>query len=61
LNALIGAEFEIQGIKFRGMAECAPCYWMDRAFAPGAEQFLQNRGGLRAQILTDGVLRVDEL
>ena len=59
LNELIGKEFEIQGVTFRGMAECAPCYWMDQAFAPGAEQFLKNRGGLRAQILSSGKLRVE--
>jgi len=59
LNLLIGQEFEIQGVKFRGMAECSPCHWMDTAFAPGAKNFLTNRGGLRAQILTDGLLRVD--
>lgn len=59
LNALVGQEFEIQGVKFRGTAECAPCHWMDEAFAPGAEHFLQNRGGLRAQILTNGILRVE--
>jgi MOSC domain-containing protein YiiM len=59
LNALVGHEFEIQGVKFRGTAECAPCHWMDEAFAPGAEHFLQNRGGLRAQILTNGILRVE--
>lgn len=58
LNALVGEEFEIQAVRFRGMAECSPCYWMDQAFAPGAEKFLQNRGGLRAQILSDGILRV---
>jgi MOSC domain-containing protein YiiM len=60
LNALIGAEFEIQGVRFKGMAECSPCYWMDEAFHPGAEAALKNHGGLRAKILTDGVLRVDE-
>ncbi|MDE3069046.1 MAG: molybdenum cofactor biosysynthesis protein [Verrucomicrobiota bacterium] len=60
LNSLIGAEFDIQGVKFHGMAHCAPCHWMDEAFAPGAEHFLQNRGGLRAQILTDGTLCVDK-
>lgn len=59
LNALVGQEFEIQGVKFRGMAECSPCHWMDRAFAPGAEHFLQKRGGLRAKVLTDGKLRVE--
>lgn len=58
LNALVGKEFEIQGVRFEGMEECRPCYWMDQAFAPGAEQFLKGRGGLRARILSDGILRV---
>ena len=58
LNTLIGKEFEIQGVRFEGAAECSPCFWMDRAFAPGAEDALEGRGGLRARILTDGVLRV---
>jgi MOSC domain-containing protein YiiM len=59
LNSLIGQEFEVQGIAFAGTAECAPCYWMNSALGPGAERFLQGRGGLRARILTDGILRVD--
>lgn len=54
LNALIGEEFEIQGVHFRGIEECKPCYWMDQAFAPGAEQFLRGQGGLRAVILNHG-------
>ena len=61
LNALIGREFEVQGIRFKGTAHCAPCHWMDHAFGPGAEHFLQNRGGLRAKILTSGTLRVDRV
>lgn len=59
LNLLAGREFSVQGVSFLGMELCAPCYWMDQAFAPGAEQFLKDRGGLRAQILTDGKLYVD--
>ena len=59
LNSLVGKEFAVQGVKFRGMAECSPCHWMDQAFAPGAEHFLQQRGGLRAQILSDGKLCVE--
>jgi MOSC domain-containing protein YiiM len=58
LNALIGQEFELQGVRFLGVESCKPCYWMDQAFCPGAEAALQGRGGLRAKILTDGVLRV---
>jgi MOSC domain-containing protein YiiM len=59
LAKLIGHEFEIQGLRFRGHSECTPCYWMDRAFCPGTEAALQGRGGLRAQILSDGFLSVD--
>jgi MOSC domain-containing protein YiiM len=59
LNALIGVEFDVQGVRFAGVRECAPCYWMDQAFAPGAEAWLKGRGGLRARILTSGWLKVD--
>jgi MOSC domain-containing protein YiiM len=57
LAKLIGQEFEVQGVRFHGMGECRPCYWMDQAIAPGAEEFLKGRGGLRARILSDGILR----
>ena len=60
LNALIGMEFELQGVRFLGTQESAPCHWMNTAFAEGAEEALKGRGGLRAKILTDGVLRVDQ-
>ena len=56
LNELIGQDFEVQGVRFHGMEECRPCYWMDRAIAPGAEEFLKGSGGLRAKILTNGKL-----
>ena len=59
LNTLVGVEFEIQGVRFAGEAECSPCYRMDQAIAPGAEAFLKGRGGLRARILSDGVLSID--
>lgn len=58
LNSLIGKEFELQGTRFLGTGECTPCYWMDQAFAPGAEEALKGHGGLRAKILSDGVIRV---
>jgi hypothetical protein len=59
LNALIGEEFEIQGIRFLGTEEAKPCFWMDQALCPGAEEFLKGRGGLRAKILDNGLLRRD--
>ena len=60
LMELIGADFELQGVRFRGTAHCTPCYWMDTAFAPGTEKFLAGRGGLRARILTNGTISVGE-
>ena len=60
LMELIGADFELQGVRFHGTAHCKPCSWMNIAFAPGAEQFLADRGGLRARILSDGQIRVGE-
>jgi MOSC domain-containing protein YiiM len=58
LRDLIGANFDLQGVRFAGVEECRPCFWMDQAFAPGAENFLRGRGGLRARILSDGPIRV---
>jgi len=59
LNELIGREFEIQGLRFLGTEESRPCFWMNEAFAPGSEQALLGKGGLRAKILVGGVLRVE--
>ncbi len=57
LKTLIGVSFELQNVQFEGIEECRPCYWMDRALRPGAEEWLKGRGGLRARILTNGWLR----
>ena len=57
LNELIGREFELQSVWFRGAEECRPCYWMNEAVGPGAEAWLKGRGGLWARILTDGILQ----
>jgi MOSC domain-containing protein YiiM len=57
LNALIGQEFELQGVRFFGVVEASPCYWMEQAFGQGAEAALEGRGGLRAKVLTSGRLR----
>ena len=59
LNSLAGKRFSVQDVDFEGVYECKPCYWMNQAIAPGAEEALRGRGGLRARILTDGILRTD--
>ena len=57
LNSLIAAEFEVQGVRFIGTEEAKPCLWMDHAVSEGAEKALRGRGGLRAKILSGGVIQ----
>ena len=57
VRSQISLRIALAELRFQGMEECRPCYWMDRAIAPGAHEFLKGRGGLRAKILTDGQLR----
>lgn len=57
LNALVGKQFEVQGIGFEGVEESKPCHWMNSALGAGAEEWLRGRAGLRCRILSDGVLR----
>jgi MOSC domain-containing protein YiiM len=59
LDRLVGTEFEIQCVRFIGVEECRPCYWMNSALGPGAHEWLAGRGGLRARILSDGMLHRD--
>ncbi|MEI6053685.1 MAG: MOSC domain-containing protein [Opitutaceae bacterium] len=56
LAALIGHRFILGGVSFAGTGEARPCHWMNHAVAPGAEEWLKGRGGLRARILNDGEL-----
>jgi len=60
LNQLIGQPFTLDfgdhTVEFLGAKHCAPCAWMDAVLAPGAQQFLRGRGGLRARIVTSGTI-----
>ena len=60
LNQLIGQPFTLDfgdhQVEFQGAKHCAPCSWMDAMLLPGAQKFLRGRGGLRARIVTSGVL-----
>ena len=60
LNALINKRFRLQGLLFEGSEEARPCYWMNQAFGEGAEEALAGRGGLRARVIEDGILRPGE-
>ena len=59
LNSLIGKQFDVQGVRFEGVEESRPCEWMNLVLGPGVRKWLQGRGGLRARILTSGILQPD--
>ena len=60
LNHLVGKEFWIGDVKARGLQLCEPCATLQRLSHPKVLPGLIHRGGLRAQILTEGLIRVGE-
>jgi hypothetical protein len=60
LNALVGREFALGDVRCRGMRLCEPCTVVDRYASRPVLRALVHRGGLRADILEDGVIRVGD-
>jgi MOSC domain-containing protein YiiM len=58
LNHLVGKDFWIGDVKARGLQLCEPCATLQRLSHPKVLPGLLHRGGLRAQILTEGTIRV---
>ncbi len=57
LNHLVGKEFLVGDVRLRGIRLCEPCGHLEKLTVPGVQKGLIHRGGLRAQILTEGFLR----
>jgi MOSC domain-containing protein YiiM len=60
LNHLVGRDFQIGEVKIRGIRLCEPCEHLQRLTGREVIKGLTHRGGLRAQILTPGTLRVGD-
>ena len=60
LNHLVGREFEVGGARFRGMRLCEPCSHLEGLTREGVLRGLVHRGGLRADILAEGTIRVGD-
>ena len=60
LNRLVGHEFTIGSIRCRGMRLCEPCTVVQRYASRPVLRELVHRGGLRADILEDGLIRVGD-
>ena len=60
LNHLVGKEFRFGDVRVRGIRLCEPCDHLQRLTGLSVIKSLRHRGGLRAQILTGGLIRVGD-
>jgi MOSC domain-containing protein YiiM len=61
LNALVGRRFRVGEVECAGRRLCEPCAHLQRLTQPGALRALVHRGGLRADVLSDGVIRTGDV
>jgi len=60
LNHLVGRDFQIGNVKIHGIRLCEPCDHLQRLTGRSVIKGLRHRGGLRAQILSQGKIRVGD-
>jgi len=61
LNHLVGRDFRVGALRLRGVRMCHPCAYLEGLTGrPGLVQALADRGGLRTEILSSGMLRVGD-
>jgi len=60
LNHLVGQTFSIGPVVLRGIRLCEPCGHLEKLTCKGVQPGLVHRGGLRAQVLEGGVLKVGD-
>jgi MOSC domain-containing protein YiiM len=57
---LEGQTFRIGEVVLRGIESCPPCAHLERLTRPGVRAALVNRGGLRAEVVQGGLLRIGD-
>jgi MOSC domain-containing protein YiiM len=60
LNHLVGREFVIGNVRIRGIRLCEPCEHLQKVTGKHVIKGLLHRGGLRAQILTQGTIHIGD-
>lgn len=61
LNHLVEQEFRIGDVALRGTRLCEPCAHMEKLTIKGTLRGLIHRGGLRAEIVRGGTIRIGDV
>ena len=61
LNALVGRRFRVGNVECLGQRLCEPCSHLERLTTRGTLRGLIHRGGLRADVLSDGEVATGDL
>lgn len=57
LNHLVDRDFWVGTVRMRGVRLCEPCMYLEGLTQQGVMAGLVHRGGLRASILSEGIIR----
>jgi len=60
LNHLVGKEFRVGKATCKGIKLCEPCGYLEGLIKSKVKKGLIHRGGLRAQIIDSGLIRVND-
>ena len=60
LNHLVGRDFKVGAVTLRGVRLCEPCSHLEGLSRKGVQDALIHRGGLRAEIVSGGSIRVGD-
>lgn len=61
LNDLVGCEFQIGNVQLRGLRLCEPCQYLADHTDTRVLQSMVHRGGLRAEIITEGIICINDI
>jgi MOSC domain-containing protein YiiM len=61
LDGLIGQRFRVGEVECFGQRRCEPCAHLEKLTRPGVLRGLVHRGGLRADVLSEGEIRVGDV
>jgi MOSC domain-containing protein YiiM len=60
LSHLVGREFRVGEVRFKGMRLCEPCEHLESLTRKGVNSALLHRGGLRAEAISEGTIRTGD-